>query len=267
MRQLQSILLAAILCFVGAEVQAASCINPSGTEGKVIYSGTYHQYEYCNGSTWVPFSTLDPGAGGSGCSNPAGKEGQLIYTTTYHMLNFCDGTNWMPVGATLRVGVPASCPNVGNICSDNSIYVGVQPLTGKNLFVHQQEQGYMKFSTENVSTGATDWSNGPANQASIQNNNIIANYPAFKACADLNTANSLGHNDWYLPSMNEEFVVYAAGPLFASGATPLQNSDYWTSVDAGGNSACRMVSGGLGKPGNSCYYKSNSYNVRCVRSQ
>jgi Concanavalin A-like lectin/glucanases superfamily len=76
----------------------AACASPAGTEGDLVYNGTYHVLQYCdNLNIWHAMGSA--GAGGGGCSTPAGVEGQLMYNKTYHMLQWCDGITWQAVTA------------------------------------------------------------------------------------------------------------------------------------------------------------------------
>lgn len=55
--------LCAVLLLTSAPAQA-NCSNPTDTEGKFIYNGDYHTYQFCNGTNWV--SMAGGGGGGSG---------------------------------------------------------------------------------------------------------------------------------------------------------------------------------------------------------
>ena len=60
---------------------------------------------------------------------------------------------------------------------------------------------YVKWSTEEVSTGATDENDGRKNMAIIRKiNNFEEVYPAFGLCESLNVG---GETGWYLPAVNE----------------------------------------------------------------
>lgn len=86
----------------------AACTSPTGSEGQNIYNNGSHIFQYCNGTNWVSYGAIDPGAGGGGCTSPAGVERQMIYNYDYHVMQYCDGTNWMQVGGYAKA---ASCPD------------------------------------------------------------------------------------------------------------------------------------------------------------
>ena len=53
-RLLPAILLALlILCFWFPSSGYASCFNPTGNAGDIVYNGPYRTFEYCNGGVWV----------------------------------------------------------------------------------------------------------------------------------------------------------------------------------------------------------------------
>jgi len=63
-----------------------------------------------------------------------------------------------------------------------------------------QSNDNIRWSTEEVNTGADSASDGAANQQWIVNNKTLSDYPAFEVCENLNRH---GHTDWYLPARHE----------------------------------------------------------------
>ena len=108
----------------GPSVARAACTGPTGAEGQIIYSTTYHQPQYCNGTDWIGFGTINPAAGGGGCTSPAAVEGVVAYNGDYHVLQYCDGTNWMQVGSA--GGGAGACP-LGSVWTQTSL-VGFDAL-------------------------------------------------------------------------------------------------------------------------------------------
>ena len=51
--------------------RAGNCSNPTGPEGQIIYSATYHVAEFCNGTNWLSMYGAAV-AGGGACSAPSG---------------------------------------------------------------------------------------------------------------------------------------------------------------------------------------------------
>lgn len=62
--------LLAIVALLVASPALADCTSPAATETTMIYSSTYHTYQFCNGTAWVPMNggTTIYSAGGS--TNP-----------------------------------------------------------------------------------------------------------------------------------------------------------------------------------------------------
>jgi hypothetical protein len=75
----------------------ATCSNPAGTEGQILYNQASHVIQICDNTGWRAAGPV-PGAGGAGCTNPAGSEGHMIYNSASHIVQYCDGTNWYPMG-------------------------------------------------------------------------------------------------------------------------------------------------------------------------
>lgn len=74
----------------------ATCSNPAGDPGRIIYNTTHEVMQYCDGAQWQPMG-LVPGTGGAACSSPAGDRGSMIFNTTYNVMQYCDGTNWRTI--------------------------------------------------------------------------------------------------------------------------------------------------------------------------
>ena len=138
----------------------ANCTSPTGVEGDIVYNAANNVPEVCTGSAWMAMGALNPAAGGSGCSNPAGVEGDIIYNGTFHILQYCDGDDWQAAsgaGAAAATGcaAPTSCSNVGDVCSDGSIFAGFMFYgdTCKHVFVTDNNQS---TSTQWKTTTGTD---------------------------------------------------------------------------------------------------------------
>lgn len=74
----------------------ATCSNPAGDPGRIIYNTTHEVMQYCDGTAWQPMGPV-PGTGGAACSSPAGDRGAMIFNTTYNVMQYCDGTNWRTI--------------------------------------------------------------------------------------------------------------------------------------------------------------------------
>jgi hypothetical protein len=52
----------ALICLATGSAHA-NCTNPAATEREYIYNGDYHTYQFCNGTSWIPFGGGGPGSG------------------------------------------------------------------------------------------------------------------------------------------------------------------------------------------------------------
>lgn len=159
---------------------------------------------------------------------------------------------------------PASCPNVGDVCSDGSQFAGFILYDGASC-----EALYV---TDNNQSAATAWHNtGGANYISpdshvdgrlnaANRSGAIANFPAFDLC-ESNTYH--GKNDWYLPAHDELELLWknrAAINVNAAGSFTTQY--YWSSTEATNFNAWAWD---FNEAYNDQPHKGSAYDVRCVR--
>jgi hypothetical protein len=215
----------------------------------------------------MALSALTAGSAYADCSFPAGVEGEMVYNTTHKVYQFCDGTDWKlmagwPGGNGCRG--PSDCLNIGDQCSDSTIFAGCHPTQYWKLFLHPNNQSAgttWNNGTFNYSvTGATDAEDGRANTALLAGLSDVASpYQAANTCANLD---SLGYQDWYLPSQVEMYYLWSvhaainAGPGDAFVAT-----DYWTSTEVDLFGAYYQYFGSTQTGGD----KMVSFDVRCIR--
>ena len=118
----------------------------------------------------------------------------------------------------------------------------------------------LKWSTEYVTTGATDMDNGANNMATIQQiSGWESKYPAFKWCSDYGEG-------WYLPAYYELREIYnnrtaINATLEANGYTTLGTSLYWSSTEDGSSVAYELYFSG---DYDYNYYKDTTGSVRAV---
>lgn len=256
---LNALILFVFSVFLWSAPAFAQCASPTAAEGEIIYNTSYNVHQYCNGSDWIAFGALNPGAGGSGCSVPAGVAGDLMYNSSFHALQYCDGDDWKAVGGTSGLLGPAGCSNIGDLCANGTVFAGWHPMNHIPLFIPPADQGttHLWKTSTGVDDIVTDsYSDGMANSNQVPNS---AAFPAFKQCKDL----ALGGKSWYLPSQVELYYIWSIRPaLLAKGnITNFQNVYYWTSSEAGLNSAWYQdfTDGYQNSHG-----KGNSNRVRCV---
>ena len=119
----------------------------------------------------------------------------------------------------------------------------------------------LKWSTENVTTGARDGENGANNMEIIKGiSGWEDKYPAFKWCSDYGEG-------WYLPAYNELQAIYnnlrtINATLEANGYTTLDMYYYyWTSNEIDSSSAFKL---GFALSGSNDNSKSKAYRVCAV---
>lgn len=127
-------------------------------------------------------------------------------------------------GLSTKIEVDQSKYAVGDQYSENGVKGKVVYMNDTIRYIGK-EVGEAVWSTENVGTGATDYSDGRVNMAVIKKiSGWKTLYPAFALCDALNTGGVIG---WYLPA-REEFRFYSEGRYWSS-----TEGDYTTAYDNG----------------------------------
>ena len=150
---------------------------------------------------------------------------------------------------------------VGKVLTVNGVKgVVFESLNSKNKIVYVLETS-SKWSTEYITTNATNRDDGMENMKLIVNRGI-SSYPSFKWCRDLGV-------EWYLPALNELNTIYnnrskLNTALSNAGGTTLDTSAYyWSSTEEDYAYAFRLTfSGGTYSGLNKSSY---TYRVRAVR--
>ena len=126
--------------------------------------------------------------------------------------------------------------------------------------VSVEQDSFLSWSYECVTTGATDGDNGANNMAIIKSiSGWEDKYPAFKWCSEYGEG-------WYLPALNELREIYnnlnaINATLKANGYTTLYGSWYWSSTEGSYDSAYMLgFSKGIRIDGN----KIHTYDVCAV---
>lgn len=205
--------------------------------------------------TSADFSAGSVIIGGDATACGAGIEGAVRYSTS-NGIEFCDGSNWTAAGGSCTV--PSSCTNVGDTCSDGSLFAGfmVYGTSCEAIYITDVNQSTgRQWSSENINTGADDYIDGAVNQAWIVANETLSQYPAFETCENLTRH---GYSDWYLPS-KVEYDLIVTHKVAIGG---FNSTDYWTSSEYN-SSQGRDVDFLTWNSGSGS--KSNSYDVRCIR--
>jgi len=175
--------------------------------------------------------------------------------------------------------VSMSCPNIGDRCSDETIYAG--NYNGNNLYIPKYDSSpgvtWNNGTSGNISTGANSLYNGQINYQKLTTSpitfNIDAPFPAVNLCKSLNEANgNIGtsfdggvtyHNDWYLPSVNEFTLIYNNKTKGVFKTSLYSTGFYWTSTEySDTHSYYNLLNSGSTYGYN---WKIANYRVRCVR--
>jgi hypothetical protein len=155
---------------------------------------------------------------------------------------------------TVTAAGPTGCPNIGNVCSDGSIYAGLSPDLNKAMYVTPCDAGMTWNVSTSTCTGTANtrtWNDGSGswldtpldNCTSAQstcrtgkhNSNFLATadsagavgiqpHNAAQFCENL-TAH--GQTDWYLPARDELNVLYTNRTAIGGFAL----AGYWSSSE------------------------------------
>lgn len=202
--------------------------------------------------------------------------GTVIYNLDYDVAQVCRANgHWVALGR-IGNGPPTGCPNIGDTCSDGTIYAGLSPDGNVKMYATAADApstlvwgptgtdtAMVNCTTSNPGT-QTSCTTGEANTSLLAG--LGSSYTAATYCVTLGDASepeAHGHDDWYLPSQNELDVVYdnlkAGQP---AGTHGFQDAYYWSSSEVTSNNAWRQYFGN-GNQFNGG--KAGSYRVRCVR--
>ena len=200
------------------------------------------------------------------CASPTGTAGDMLYNDDYHVLQYCNGSTWKPVGASASLAGaavgPSSCPNIGQLCADGTIYAGYHPVFKVPVFIPPTNQGAnmtWRSSGSGADIATDSWVDGRANTNQVANSTT---FPPFKACKDLTLG---GYTDWYLPSIAEMEYLYMVRLILATGPhTDFTLSSYWSSTEIDNSAAYshsfNVPDGSVNGSG-----KNGSFRVRCMR--
>lgn len=252
------------------------CADPAGTPGELVFNTSARAMQWCDGEKWIAAGPLHPGGPTTGCADPVGGYGELVFNTSHCVLQYCDGNKWWGIGAQHGECAPTGCDNIGDVCSDGTIYAGLSPdgnvpmyaarcdagqtWNGSNCTGSRMQMNWNNGSTSWTVTGFTNYNTGAYNTAGLT---ALADaggpYEAASYCSGLAAH---GYSDWYLPAENELALLWNSG-------SPLDNLDtsgawYW----AGSEDAIQYAGIGRFNDGDlSGWSKNGDFHVRCVRKQ
>lgn len=258
---------------VGTKVSNDSAACTAAKEGTIRYvSGGDPPWEFCDGSAWENFRQPQ-------CSDNDTGECYLEATRAnddpeFVAANIANGISILGVTGTYTGGggctAPASCPNVGDVCTDGSLFAGFMDYSVYGggscevLYVTDSNQSYSSAWKSDIPTNdITDPSDkrdaldGQYNR----DNRGSGTFPAFELCEN-NTYH--GKSDWYLPARAELNLLWLnQAAIDANAAGNFTSSYYWSSTEYDTADAW-FHNFGAG----SQYYnlgKSTGADVRCVR--
>jgi hypothetical protein len=152
------------------------------------------------------------------CTNPDGVAGSIVFNKDHQVMQYCNDTNWRQIGSG------PNCSNIGETCTDGSIYAGLSPDGNAPMYTTPADAPSLMTwndSSENwVDTAMVNCTgtSSPGTAASCQtgeaNTTFLvglsgsgtpAPYVAAEYCDDL-TAH--GQSDWYLPAQDELYVLF-----------------------------------------------------------
>lgn len=160
---------------------------------------------------------------------------------------------------TTETGGPTGCPNIGDICSDGSLFAG-----DGNMYVTDIQQGssMWKATLGNNDIEPNSNTDGAANHANVQV--PMTDLLAMNICETLNLH---GHTDWYLPALSETGVLQTNRAAIEANATEgfgPGGAFHWSSTELGTDKArARFFLDGSSDILN----KDSTVRVRCVRRE
>jgi hypothetical protein len=201
------------------------------------------------------------------CTDPALPEATMFYNKDHKTMQFCDGTTWWDMKSRQIAGAgdSALCGGAGGLCADGSVYAGVSPDGHAPLYTTPENAPGTYRWGPNGNTAVPDcddWDDagcitGAANTAVLAA--LAGAYDAAKYCANLN---AYGHDDWYLPSLRELYVLYWNGRFIGGLRNWYESGDnYLSSSEASSTDAWHISDGDDYEYGKTL----NDYYVRCVR--
>ena len=268
-------IIALLLCgvFLFQGISHAACSSPVGQEGQITYNTTHKVMMFCDGTHW--WSMKESGNGGSGGIIPCVDDDTTLCSLQtdrssndpdFIAANIANGVDVLGVTGTnlgsQECTAPATCPNVGDVCSDGSLFAGFMVYnnsTCEALYVTDSDQPNSQWKTSSgiYDITAMDVTDGKVNAANRSGH--LMDFPAFNVCE---SSIYHGKSDWYLPAQKELELLF-----MNKAAINMDDSvqpKYWSSneqyIYANYAFYVTMSSGGTNP-----IMKTSGAKVRCVR--
>lgn len=202
-------------------MKSATTSGTCSTAGVFQYDSGLANYKFCDGTNWIPVA--------SDVTNVTCTSTNAIeYDSSKTALRWCNGTNWVKMHK-LDAGT------IGTTCADGSLYAGLSPDGNVPMYTFQANNivglpwnrgttTYVDTAMTNCTGSDTSCYTGEANTAYLMTLGTTpspAPYRAAQYCYCLGkpntgvcatnptgSADSLGHDDWYLPASQELRTVY-----------------------------------------------------------
>jgi hypothetical protein len=173
---------------------------------------------------------------------------------------------------TNELTVTADCPNIGNVCSDGSIYAGLSPDGTKAMFTtiaanensgivwNDNSANWRDTSLANCSSSESTCRTGKSNSSTLatEDSSSAAGIQPHNAAQYCENLTAHGQTDWYLPAKDELNVLYTNRTAIGGFA----GAWYWSSSEINSYSAWKQgfSNGYQYEP-----LKISGLRVRCVR--
>lgn len=209
------------------------------------------KYALCCVALGMVFVMASSHVAKAACSSPSGSGGEILYNSDSNVPQYCDGTDWVAMTGG-NPQTPTGCPNIGDECSDGTVYAGLSPDGLARMYTTHCDAGMSWNGTScSGSRLRVSWDDGDANRnvaVSAAQNNITgyANtqiivttdmdsaLPGFQLSPAVSYCHSMtagGHGDWYMPAVNELLVLYNNNAAIGNFNT--STWWYWSSTDNG----------------------------------
>lgn len=161
-------------------------------------------------------------------------------------------------------------PSLGQLCSDETIYVGLSPDGNVSMFTTPADAGGMPFNNGNntgfvdiAADSTTQGSTNTATWAAADSDSITPGVQPHIAPSFCFNLTAHGHSDWYLPA-EQEFDVLHDNNNEGTLAGTVSGNYYWTSSEHW-QDATGYKEGPVTGSGGGSGFKHFGNIVRCVR--
>jgi Concanavalin A-like lectin/glucanases superfamily len=208
-------------------------------------------------------------AANAACSNPTGAKAEIIYNSVgdTRIMQYCDDVNWIAMVGN------SECTNVGETCSDGSVYAGLSPDGNVPMYTTPGDAGtftwndgsgtWVDTAMQNCATTEASCRTGAANTTLLTALGTTPSPAPYVAARHCDALVAHGKSDWYLPAQEELNVLYN-NRMAIGGFSTSVSTYYWNSSEAADSGAgARDFNNGTP----SVHAKWDVKPIRCVRKQ